>query len=57
MAEKRKSIIDEALLESEQIEKAFEVNAKEILGRTMGTEIEAMVKESLEGSSDLTEDE
>jgi len=28
MAENRKSIIDEALLESEQIEKAFEANAK-----------------------------
>ena len=39
MAEKRKSLIDEALLESEQIKKAFETNAKEILTRTMGSEI------------------
>jgi len=58
MAEKRKSIIDEALLESEQIEKAFEANAKEILNHTMGSEIEALVKESLKGSRiGLTEDE
>ena len=57
MAEKRKSIIDEALLESEQIEKAFEANAKEILTRTMSSEIEDMVKESLEGSIGLMEDE
>jgi len=48
MAEKGKSLIDEALLESEQIEKAFETNAKEILARTMGSEIEEMVKETLE---------
>lgn len=57
MANERKSIIDEALLESAQIEKAFEANAKEILTRTMSTEIEEMVKESLEGSIGLTEDD
>ena len=57
MAKERKSIIDEALLESAQIEKAFEANAKEILTRTMSSEIEEMVKESLEGSIGLTEDE
>ena len=57
MAENRKSFIEEALLESEQIEKAFEANAKEILNRTMSSEIEDMVKESLEGSNGLTEDE
>tara|TARA_R100001509_G_scaffold65560_1_gene36240 strand:- start:39107 stop:40345 length:1239 start_codon:yes stop_codon:yes gene_type:complete len=57
MANERKSIIDEALLESAQIEKAFEANAKEILTRTMSSEIEEMVKESLEGSIGLTEDE
>lgn len=57
MAEKRKSIIDEALLESEQIEKAFEANAKEVLTRTMSSEIEELVKESLGGSKvGLTED-
>ena len=58
MAEKRKSIIDEALLESEQIEKAFEANAKEVLTRTMSSEIEELVKESLGGSRiGLMEDE
>lgn len=57
MANESKSIIDEALLESAQIEKAFEANAKEILTRTMSSEIEEMVKESLEGSIGLTEDD
>ena len=59
MAEKGKSLIDEALLESEQIEKAFETNAKEILTRTMSSEIEEMVKETLEEevSTGLNEDE
>ena len=58
MAEKGKFIVDEALLESKEIEKAFQANAKEILARTMGSEIEEMVKESLNGSKvGLTEDE
>jgi hypothetical protein len=57
MAEKRKSIIDEALLESEQVEQAFKANAKEVLARTMSSEIEEFVKESLEGSIGLTEDD
>lgn len=58
MAEKGKFIVDEALLESKEIEKAFQANAKEILARTMGSEIEEMVKESLSGSKvGLTEDE
>jgi len=50
MAENRKSIIEKALLEAEQIDKTFKANAKEILAQTMGSEIEEMVKESLEGS-------
>jgi hypothetical protein len=57
MAQKGKSIVDEALLEAEQIDKAFEANAKEILSQTMGSEIEEMVKESLEGSNGLNEDD
>jgi hypothetical protein len=57
MAQTRKSIIDEAFMEAESIERAFKVNSKEILAHTMGSEIEAMVKESLEGSNDLKEDE
>ncbi|NIP31179.1 MAG: hypothetical protein GTN59_11675, partial [Candidatus Dadabacteria bacterium] len=57
MAQKRKSEIDKVLLEAEEIEKAFEANAKEILTRSMGSEIEEMVKESLEGSMALNEDD
>ena len=57
MAETRKSIIDEAFMEAESIEKAFKANSKEILAHTMGSEIEEMVKESLEGSVALNEDE
>ena len=57
MAETRKSIIDEAFMEAEAIEQAFKVNSKEILTHTMGSEIEEMVKESLEGSNGLNEDE
>jgi hypothetical protein len=57
MAETRKSIIDEAFMEAESIEKAFMVNSKEILAHTMGSEIEQMVKESLKDSGDLKEDE
>ena len=57
MAETRKSIIDEAFMEAESIEKAFKANSKEILTHTMGSEIEEMVKESLEGSVALNEDE
>jgi hypothetical protein len=56
MAEKRKSIVDESLIEAEQIREAFEVNAKEILTHAMGSEIEQMVKESLEGDLDLEDD-
>jgi hypothetical protein len=57
MAETRKSIIDEAFMEAEAIEQAFKANSKEILTHTMGSEIEEMVKESLEGSIGLNEDE
>jgi hypothetical protein len=57
MAEKRKSIIDEAFMEAESIEQAFKANSKEILAHTMGSEIEEMVKESLGGSIGLNEDE
>lgn len=57
MAKTGKSIIDEAFMEAEAIEKAFEVNSQEILAHTMGSEIEQMVKESLKDSTDLNEDE
>ncbi len=57
MVDTRKSIIEEAFMEAESIEKAFMANSKEILAHTMGSEIEQMVKESLEGSNGLKEDE
>jgi hypothetical protein len=50
MANEKKSIIEEALLEASQIDATFKSNAKEILAHTMGSEIEEMVKESLTGS-------
>lgn len=57
MAETGKSLIDEAFMEAENIDKAFKANAKEILSHTMSSEIEEMVKESLEDSNGLNEDE
>jgi hypothetical protein len=60
MAKQEKSVIEQALLEAQEIEKTFNANAKEILTRTMGSEIEEMVKESLEMATDLeigTDDE
>jgi hypothetical protein len=57
MAKEEKSVIEQALLEAEQIDATFKANAKEILSQTMGSEIEEMVKESLEGSNVVTEDE
>lgn len=57
MAKTGKSIIEEAFMEAEAIEQAFKANSKEILAHTMGSDIEKMVKESLEGSNGLNEDE
>jgi hypothetical protein len=58
MAKEEKSVIEQALLEAEQIDATFKANAKEILTQTMGSEIEDMVKESLEGSPKaINEDE
>jgi len=54
---KEKSVIEQALLEAEQIDATFKANAKEILTQTMGSEIEDMVKESLEGSPKANEEE
>jgi hypothetical protein len=50
MAKQEKSVIEQALLEAQEIERTFDANAKEILSRTMGSEIEEMVKESLKDS-------
>lgn len=58
MANEAKSVIEQALLEAAQIDATFNANAKEILSRTMGSEIEEMVKESLKGSPKvINEDE
>jgi hypothetical protein len=59
MANEKKSIIEEALLEAQAIDATFKSNAKEILAHTMSSEIEEMVKESLNGSKRkrLKEDE
>ena len=58
MAKEEKSVIEQALLEAQQIDATFKANAKEILTRTMGSEIEDMVKESLGGSRKaINEDE
>jgi len=59
MANEKKSIIEEALLEAQAIDATFKSNAKEILAHTMSSEIEEMVKESLNGSKKkrLKEDE
>lgn len=59
MANAKKSIIEEALLEAQAIDATFKSNAKEILAHTMSSEIEEMVKESLTGSKKrrLKEDE
>ncbi len=57
MANEKKSIIEEALLEAEQIDAAFKSNAKEILSQTMSSEIEEMVKESLTGSKKRLKEE
>jgi hypothetical protein len=60
MANVKKSIIEEALLEAQAIDATFKSNAKEILAHTMSSEIEEMVKESLTGSKKkkgLKEDE
>jgi len=57
MANEKKSIIEEALLEAEKIDATFKSNAKEILAQTMSSEIEEMVKESLTGSKQRLKEE
>ena len=57
MGNERKSIIEEALLEAQEIDKAFKANAKEILSKTMSTEIEGIVKESLLDSNKALKEE
>jgi len=56
MAEKKKSIIEESLLEFKTIEDALKANTKEILASTMKEEIEKVVRESLEEQEEEVED-
>ena len=54
MAEKKKSIIEEALLEAKSLEDALKANTKEILASTMKEEIEDVVRESLAVRTDCS---
>ena len=63
MAEKKKSIIEEALLEAKSLEDALKANTKEMLAAHMSKEFESIVKSSLreqkedEGKESSEEDE
>jgi len=57
MAEKKKSIIEESLLEFKTIEDALKANTKEILASTMKEEIEKVVRESLEEQEEVKDNE
>jgi hypothetical protein len=57
MAEKKKSIIEEALLEAKSLEDALKANTKEILASTMKEEIETVVRESLEEQEEVEDNE
>ncbi len=52
MATKRKSIIEEALLEAKSLEDALKANTKEILATHMKQEIESIVESSLKEEED-----
>ena len=57
MAEKKKSIIEESLLEFKTIEDALKANTKEILASTMKEEIEKVVRESLEEQEEIEDND
>jgi hypothetical protein len=57
MAEKKKSIIEEALLEAKSLEDALKANTKEILASTMKEEIESVVRESLDEQEEIEDNE
>lgn len=58
MAEKKQTIIEEALLDMQKIEQALKANSKEILRSLMKEEIEGYVKESIgEAENDFEEEE
>ena len=53
----KKSVLEEALLEAQQLEEAVKSNAKEILASTMKQEIEELVKQSLNEQDDIDDEE
>ena len=57
MAETKKSLVEEALLQMKNLEEAVTQNAKGILASTMKEEISELVKESLSEQEDEVEDE
>jgi hypothetical protein len=56
MAEKKKSIIEEALLEAKSLEDALKANTKEILAAHMSKEIESIVESSLKNKDEKKEE-
>lgn len=57
MAEKKKSIIEEALLEAKSLEDALKANTKEILAAHMSKEIESIVESSLKKKDEKEKEE
>jgi hypothetical protein len=60
MADKKKSILEEAILDAKRIQEALNANTKEILRSVAKEEIESLVKESIEEDymeEDVDEDE
>ena len=57
MADTKKSLVEEALLQMKNLEEAVTQNAKGILASTMKEEISELVKESLSEQEDEVEDE
>jgi hypothetical protein len=56
MAEKKKSIIEEALLEAKSLEDALKANTKEMLAAHMSKEIESIVESSLKNKDEKKEE-
>ena len=55
MAEKKKSIIEEALLEAKSLEDALKANTKEMLAAHMSKEFESIVESSLKDEEEKEE--
>jgi len=57
MAEKKKSIIEEALLEAKSLEDALKANTKEMLAAHMSKEFESIVESSLKEEDEEEKEE